>query len=110
MGKLRSRQAELQRKMTLAKKQNASSKDAQPAATTTTSSSSTAQQQTDDDGVDTTNTNTALSRLSDQEMKEQNDRKRFEELLRGYQVFTGEDDNYMNEKQEEESIDAYRTY
>ncbi|KAG7342235.1 hypothetical protein IV203_007327 [Nitzschia inconspicua] len=89
MGKLRSRQAELQKKMALAKKQNANKDPQQDPQQSSLSDSH------------------ANSRLSDEEMKKENDRKRFEELLRGSQVFSGDDD-YLNEQQEEETIDAYR--
>jgi uncharacterized membrane protein YgcG len=100
MGKLHNRQAELQKKMALAKKQNANNnknndKDNGNGQQSSSSSSS-------------FTTMGDSSRLSPQEIKEQNDRKRFEELLKGSQVFSGED-NYLNDQQEEESIDAYRT-
>lgn len=47
-------------------------------------------------------------RMSDAEMKEQNDRKRFEELLASSTVSRNED--YLTEQQELENIDAYRKY
>jgi mannitol-specific phosphotransferase system IIBC component len=87
MAKLRNRQAELQKKFALAKKQNANKQH---------------QQQTESEEA---------AALSNEEIKELNDRKRFEELLKGSKAFlgTGSDDDYLSIEQEEESIDAYRT-
>mmetsp|Transcript_11937 Transcript_11937/g.13694 ORF Transcript_11937/g.13694 Transcript_11937/m.13694 type:complete len:328 (+) Transcript_11937:59-1042(+) len=92
MGKLRNRQAELQKKMVLAKQQAAEEKE----------------NNDDSSGVD--------SRLTDEEIKEQNDRKRFEKLLKSNTAATmsianGDkflSDNYLTTEQEEETIDAYR--
>jgi len=92
MGKFRSRQAELQKKMMLAKKQGAKER----------------QKNDDSSEVD--------SRLTDAEIKEQNDRKRFEELLNSntaasMSIANGGNslsDNYLTTEQEEETIDAYR--
>jgi hypothetical protein len=88
MGKLlRNKQAELQKKMALAKKQNASNQDGN----------------TDDNTEE---------KLSDKEIKERNDRKRFDELLRGTTISnSGNSDDsldYLSEQQEEEQIDAYQ--
>jgi hypothetical protein len=87
MGKLRNRQAELQKKLALAKKQNASKGQLQQQA------------------------ESGVAALSDEEIKELNDRKRFEELLQGSQAFLGggSDDDYLSADQQDESIDAYRT-
>jgi len=94
MGKLRNRQAELQKKMVLAKQQAAEEKE----------------NNDDSSGVD--------SRLTDEEIKEQNDRKRFEKLLKSNTAATmsianGDkflSDNYLTTEQEEETIDAYRKF
>lgn len=91
MGKMKNKQAELQRKMMLAKQQRANEDDAE--------SSSKA-------GED-------KRRMTDQELKEMNDRKRFEELLNSQSASIGATDaksseNYLSEEQEEENIDAYR--
>lgn len=85
MGKLRSRQAELQRKMKLAKEQ---AREKQSSATASD------------------------LRLTDEEMKEQNDRKRFDDLLRSSSTSIAAangdiSDNYLTDAQEEETIDAY---
>lgn len=93
MGKMKNKQAELQRKMMLAKQQRANEDDAE--------SSSKA-------GED-------KRRMTDQELKEMNDRKRFEELLNSQSASIGATDaksseNYLSEEQEEENIDAYRKY
>jgi hypothetical protein len=87
MGKLRNRQAELQKKMAIAKQQNKNKGD---------------------DG-----SSSSSSLLSAQEIKEQNDRKRFDELLKGSVALQFADDDvndvdlYLNQQQEEEEIDAY---
>ena len=85
MGKLRSRQAELQRKMKLAKEQ---AREKQSSVTASD------------------------LRLTDEEMKEQNDRKRFDDLLKSSSTSitaaNGDiSDNYLTDAQEEETIDAY---
>jgi len=92
MGKFRNRQAELQKKMVLAKQQAAKERE----------------NNNDSSGVD--------SRLTDEEIKEQNDRKRFEKLLKSNTAATmsiangdsSMSDNYLTVEQEEETIDAYR--
>ncbi|KAL3923206.1 MAG: hypothetical protein SGARI_006269, partial [Bacillariaceae sp.] len=75
--------------MALAKKQNAGNQD------------------------DVTEDNKTKKKLTDQEMKEMNDRKRFDEMLRGSAISSGgkSDDSldYLNEQQENEQIDAYRS-
>jgi peroxiredoxin len=102
MGKLRSRQAELQKKMALAKQQNANKPqqdDNELQGTTTTSSSSSPPP-----------SSSPSNKVTEKEMKEINDRKRFEELLKNSQVIPGSggSDDYMSQEQEEEVIDAYR--
>jgi len=86
MGKLRNRQAELQKKMALAKKQNAMK-----------------------EGEGSTNESEA-SRLTDDQVKEMNDRKRIDELLKSSQGLSVQQDSldYLSQTQEEETIDAYR--
>ena len=86
MGKLRNKQAELQRKMMLAKQQNAQK----------------AKENGDDSKV----------RMTDEELKEANDRKRFDELLNSSSAMIGEksSDSYLTQEQEEENIDAYREF
>ena len=86
MGKLRNKQAELQRKMMLAKQQNAQK----------------AKENGDDSKV----------RMTDEELKEANDRKRFDELLNSSSAMIGEksSDSYLTQEQEEENIDAYRKF
>jgi len=51
-------------------------------------------------------------RMTDEELKEVNDRKRFEELLNSHSASIGADDgieseSYLSQEQEEENIDAY---
>lgn len=110
MGKLRSKQADLQRKMVEAKQQAQARKveegnngrgvtSASSAATTATAAAA-----------------TSTKRLTDEEIKERNDRKRFEELLASSTVSMmkdgmGEDGigSYLSQEQEEENIDAYST-
>ena len=84
MGKLRNKQAELQRKMMLAKQQAA--------------------QKASENGDE------SKARLTDEELKEANDRKRFDELLNSHSAMIGDksSDSYLTEEQEEENIDAYR--
>lgn len=89
MGKFKNKQAELQRKMMLAKQQAA--------------------QKTN--GGDDSITCDKKGRMSDEEVKEANDRKRFEELLNSHSASIGAEkssDNYLTLEQEEETIDAYR--
>ena len=88
MGKMKNKQAELQRKMKLAKQQAAQKANDGNAA-------SSSQPQT---------------RMTDQELKEINDRKRFEQLLNSNSASIGESssDEYLTEAQVEENIDAYR--
>jgi hypothetical protein len=88
MGKQpRSKQAELAKKMALAKKENS-------------------EQPGDDQASETT------KRLTNKEVKEQNDRKRFEELLQKQSSSLSDvsSDGYLNKQQEEAEIDAYGTY
>ena len=86
--KMRNKQADLAKKMALAKEQNAQKQS-----------------------VYTPETKKE-ERLSDEEMKEQNDRRRFEELLKTQAVSLGDisSENYLTQQQEEEIIDAYREY
>lgn len=87
MGKIRNKQAELQRKMMLAKQQAA---------------------QKAKEG----NAGEEIKRMTDEEVKEMNDRKRFDELLNSHSALIGggekESENYLSQEQEEENIDAYR--
>ncbi len=84
--KIRNKQAELAKKMALAKEQNAQN-----------------------EGVDPGSPH-ALERLSDKEMRERNDRLRFEELLRKQTASLNDisSDGYLSKLQEEADIDAYR--
>jgi hypothetical protein len=88
MGKqIRSKQAELAKKLALAKKENYyQPEDVQESETT--------------------------KRLTDKEVKAQNDRKRFAELLQKQSSSLSDlsSDGYLNKQQEEAEIDAYRTY
>lgn len=88
MGKLRNKQAELQRKMALAKQQAA-----QKASES-------------DDGKG------GKARMTDEELKEANDRKRFDELLNSQSASIGakSSDSYLTQEQEEENIDAFRKF
>ena len=88
MGKIRNKQAELQRKMIIAKQQAAEKENKGDA---------------------------KQKRMTDEEMKEINDRKRFEELLNSHSASIGavgerESENYLSQQQEEENIDAYRKF
>ena len=107
MGKSINKQAELRRKLELAKQQKL-----QQQASTTSSSSSSSSQST---------TNTAKQQqeqqqiLSDEEIKQRNDRKRFEELLQKssaasavWNDYAVSDDDYRNQDQVQEDIDAAR--
>ena len=51
-------------------------------------------------------------RMTDEELKEANDRKRFDELLNSSSAMIGEksSDSYLTQEQEEENIDAYREF
>ena len=86
--KIRNKQAELMKKMAEAKKQNQDpSKPRQEAAP-------------------------SQKKMTDQEIKEQNDRRRFEELLKSRAVSMNDisSDGYLSKGQEEAEIDAYRKY
>mmetsp|Transcript_7537 Transcript_7537/g.18465 ORF Transcript_7537/g.18465 Transcript_7537/m.18465 type:complete len:319 (+) Transcript_7537:37-993(+) len=89
MGKFRNKQAELQRKMELAKQQAAQKASE------------------NDDG---SSLKGAKARMSDEELKEANDRKRFDELLNSQSASIGvkSSDSYLTQDQEEENIDAFR--
>eukprot|EP00536_Pseudo-nitzschia_multiseries_P001139 jgi/Psemu1/250244/estExt_Genewise1Plus.C_140095 len=91
MGKLRNKQAELQRKVMLARQQAAEK-----------ANSSSPSEEGGEKKI----------RMTDEELKEINDRKRFEELLNSnsasFKTDSESDDNYLNQQQEEENIDAYR--
>ena len=89
MGKLRNKQAELQRKMMLAKQQAAQK----------------ANENGDEAGKQ-------KARLTDDELKKANDRKRFDELLNSQSAYIGSQssDNYLSQEQEEENIEAYRKF
>lgn len=95
MGKSINKQAELRKKMELAKRKQQ-------------------QQSTDDVNNNTANSNIQQQQLSDQEMKEENDRKRFEELLRQSKAsvvwndYASTEDDYKNQEQIEEEIEASR--
>lgn len=96
MGKLRNKQADLQKKMMLAKKQKEEQEQSNNGGDQSTTASSSSSQQ-------------SQVRLSDMEMKEQNDRKRFEELLASSAVSMSDvSSDYLTEEQELENIDAYR--
>jgi len=91
MGKLRNKQAELQRKALLARQKAAEKADS--------SSPSEGGEK--------------KIRMTDEELKAMNDRKRFKELLsmNSASISSGDDelsDNYLSQEQEEENIDAYR--
>jgi hypothetical protein len=81
--KMRNAQAELAKKMELAKKKQAGN-------------------QVDDQGSET-------ERLTDKEVKEKNDRLRFEELLKKQSTSLNSvsSDGYLSKQQEEEEIDAF---
>ena len=92
MGKMRNKQADLQRKMMMAKQQAA---------------------QKGKGGNECGNNET--ERMTDEEIKERNDRKRFEELLKSHSISNsdvGEEASeiYLSQEQEEENIDAYRKF
>ena len=92
MGKFRNKQAELQRKMALAKQQAAQKAS-----------------ENDDDG---SSSKGAKARMSDEELKEANDRKRFDELLNSQSASIGakSSDSYLTQEQEEENIEASRKF
>jgi hypothetical protein len=101
--KLQNRQAELQKKMMLAKQQKEQQKN-------------NSANNDNDDEVDSSSTKVD-SRLTDEEIKEQNDRKRFEALLNSSSASMSVDadgnsvsDNYLTIEQEDETIDAYRKF
>lgn len=101
--KLQNRQAELQKKMMLAKQQKEQQKN-------------NSANNDNDDEVDSASTKVD-SRLTDEEIKEQNDRKRFEALLNSSSASMSVDadgnsvsDNYLTIEQEDETIDAYRKF
>jgi hypothetical protein len=83
--KMRNAQAELLKKMELAKKQQQGGN------------------QVDDQG------SAEKERLTDKEVKEKNDRLRFEELLKkqSTSMNSASSDGYLNKQQEEEEIDAF---
>lgn len=83
--KMRNKQLELVKKMAMAKEQNLK------------------QDGTMDDSK-------AVDRLSDRELKEQNDRRRFEEMLQKQTASLNfvSSDGYLSREQEEAEIDAYR--
>lgn len=88
MGKMRNKQAELQRKMIMAKQQAA---------------------EKEKEG----NSQGRKEKLTDEEIKETNDRKRFEELLNSHSASIGaigekDSEIYLSQEQEEENINAYR--
>ena len=129
MGKLRNKQAELQRKMEAAKKARMQEEKGQNEESSSLSSSKETLSTSSDRENDST------TRLSDEEMKELNDRKRFEQLLSSSIAMSrndgegGYDDDdetdgynsrrrgdsddvdmsltYLSINQEEENIDAY---
>jgi len=71
------------------------------------------QKQGDDDGADVAEDDKDTKQLTAKEIKERNDRQRFEELLRkGGANFLSDysQDGYLNKQQEEEEIDAFRKY
>eukprot|EP00535_Pseudo-nitzschia_heimii_P009518 CAMPEP_0197184494 /NCGR_PEP_ID=MMETSP1423-20130617/10007_1 /TAXON_ID=476441 /ORGANISM="Pseudo-nitzschia heimii, Strain UNC1101" /LENGTH=271 /DNA_ID=CAMNT_0042635315 /DNA_START=107 /DNA_END=922 /DNA_ORIENTATION=+ len=90
MGKMRNKQAELQRKMAIAKEQAAQREKECNAYV----------------GKET-------ERMTDEEIKEMNDRKRFDELLNSNPVLISGisekgSETYLSKEQEEETIDAYQ--
>lgn len=94
MGKMRNKQAELQKKMMMAKQQAA-------------------QKANEGDVWSSSKAGEEKMRMTDQELKEKNDRKRFDELLNSQSAPIGaaagkESENYLSQEQEEENIDAYR--
>jgi hypothetical protein len=93
MGKFRNKQAELQKKMMLAKQQAA-------------------QRANEGDDESSPKADKQKMRMTDEEQKEANDRKRFEGLLNSHSASIGasekSSENYLSQEQEEENIDAYR--
>ena len=135
MGKLRNKQAELQRKMEAAKKARMQEEIGQNEESSSSSSSKETLSSSSD------RNNISKPRLSDKEIKELNDRKRFEQLLSssiamsrndgegGYDDNDGDDKTdgynirrrgdgddvdmsltYLSINQEEENIDAYSKF
>ena len=103
--KLQNRQAELQKKMMLAKQQKEQQQN------------NSADNDNDDKEVDSSSK--VDSRLTDEEIKEQNDRKRFDALLNSSSASirmsvdadgNSVSDNYLTIEQEDETIDAYRKF
>ena len=89
------KQAELRRKMEQAKRQK------------------TKQQQQEDNDISTSSSQKTKESLTDREIKEQNDRLRFEELLKRESANVLNDyssDGYLTRQQEEEEIVAASTY
>lgn len=86
--KMQNKQAELAKKLALAKQQNALK-----------------------EGVDATSSR-GTGRLTDSEIKERNDRLRFEELLKKQTASLNDisSDGYLSKQQEDAEIDAYRKY
>jgi hypothetical protein len=85
--KMRNKQAELANKMALAREQKAQ-----------------------EEGADLQQGPEAEERLSSKEIKERNDKLRFEELLKKQSTSLNDvsSDGYLNSQQEEAEIDAYR--
>ena len=103
--KLQNRQAELQKKMMLAKQQKEQQQN------------NSADNDNDDKEIDSSSK--VDSRLTDEEIKEQNDRKRFDALLNSSSASirmsvdadgNSVSDNYLTIEQEDETIDAYRKF
>ena len=98
---MRNKQAELQKKMMLAKQQAAQTSDGG-----------------DDEGPSLSGGGEKKIRMTDEELKEVNDRKRFEELLNSQSASINaysadaksSSENYLSQEQEEETIDAYRKF
>jgi hypothetical protein len=83
--KIRNKQADLAKKMALAKEKKSEKEDS-----------------------DTSSDDASNKKIADKEIKEINDRKRFEELLKSSSVSLREisSDGYLNKEQEEAEIDA----
>lgn len=86
--KIRNKQAELAKKLALAKEQNAR-----------------------EEGIESEGSESS-GRLSDSEIKEVNDRRRFDELLKtqSASMNTVASDGYLSKQQEDAEIDAYRKF
>ena len=91
--KIRNKQAELAQKMKLAKKQAA-------------------EKQGLDINDDDDESNANKGKLSDEEMKEMNDRRRFDDLLKQQAVTMNDisSDGYLSKQQEEAEMDAVRKF